>query len=75
MKIAVIQMCSVSDVAANITKAKALIDRAVELEGPDWVCLPEHWNWAGGTTKDKVANGDTIPGGAAYAAAQAYTMS
>jgi deaminated glutathione amidase len=70
MKIAVIQMTSVSDVAANIAKARSLIERAVDLEGPDWVCLPEHWNWAGGTTKDKVANGDTLPGGAAYAAAQ-----
>ena len=70
MKIAVIQMCSVSDVAANIAKARALIERAVDLEDPDWVCLPEHWNWAGGSTRDKVANGDIIPGGQAYAAAQ-----
>src|SRR5262245_14950936 len=70
MKIAVIQMNSVSDVAANIAKARAAIDRVVDLEGPDWVCLPEHWNWSGGSTKDKVANGDAIPGGRAYAAAQ-----
>ena len=74
MKIAVIQMNSVSDVAANIAKATALIERAVDLEGPDWVCLPEHWNWAGGTTKDKAANGDTIPGGAAYLAMQKLAM-
>ena len=71
MKLAVIQMNSVSDVAANIAKARSLIDRVVDLEGPDWVCLPEHWNWAGGSTKDKVANGDTVPGGPAYEAAQA----
>ena len=70
MKIAVIQMNSVSDVQANIAKARALIERVVDLEGPDWVCLPEHWNWAGGTTADKVANGDTLPGGPAYSAAQ-----
>ncbi len=70
MKIAVIQMNSVSDVQANIAKARALIERVVDLEGPDWVCLPEHWNWAGGTTADKVANGDTVPGGHAYSAAQ-----
>lgn len=70
MKIAVIQMNSVADVGANIAKARRLVERAVDLEGPDWVCLPEHWNWAGGTTADKVANGDTIPGGPAYAAAQ-----
>ena len=71
MKIAVIQMNSVSDVAANVAKATALIERCVEQEGPDWVCLPEHWNWAGGSTRDKVANGDTVPGGPAYLAAQA----
>lgn len=71
MKIAVIQMNSVADVGANIAKARGLIERAVDLEGPDWVCLPEHWNWAGGTTADKVANGDSVPGGAAYEAAQA----
>ena len=71
MKIACIQMNSVSDVAANIAKATSVIERCVDLEGPDWVCLPEHWNWAGGSTKDKVANGDTVPGGPAYAAAQA----
>lgn len=70
MKIAVIQMNSVSDVAANIAKARGLIERVVDQEGPDWVCLPEHWNWAGGSTKDKVANGDSVPGGPAYIAAQ-----
>lgn len=70
MKVAVIQMNSVSDVAANIAKARALIERAVDLEGPDWVCLPEHWNWAGGSTRDKVANGDRVPGGPAYDAAR-----
>ena len=70
MKVAVIQMTSVSDVAANVAKVRKLIDCVVDLEGPDWVCLPEHWNWAGGSTKDKVANSDSIPGGLAYEAAQ-----
>ena len=71
MKVGIIQMTSVSDVAANIAKATSLIEACVELEGPDWVCLPEHWNWAGGTTRDKVENGDKVPGGPAYRAAQA----
>jgi predicted amidohydrolase len=70
MKIAVIQMNSVSDKAANIAQARSLIDRAVDLEGPDWLLLPEHWNWAGGSTADKLANADDVPGGPAYAAAQ-----
>lgn len=70
MKIAVIQMNSVSDRAANIAQAKALVERVAGEEGPDWVCLPEHWNWAGGNTADKLAAADDAPGGPAYAAAQ-----
>jgi nitrilase len=63
-------MNSVSDKAANIGQAQSLIERAVDLEGPDWICLPEHWNWAGGSTADKVKAADAIPGGPAYEAAQ-----
>lgn len=70
MKVGVVQMTSVSDVAANIAAATTLIERCVELERPDWICLPEHWNWAGGSTRDKLANADEIPGGKAYRAAQ-----
>jgi nitrilase len=70
MKIAVIQMNSVSDTQANVAQARSLIEQAVELEAPDWVCLPEHWNWAGGSTADKVRAADAIPGGPAYSAAQ-----
>jgi nitrilase len=70
MKIALIQMTSVSDRAANVAQAVRLVDEAVALETPDWVLLPEHWNWAGGTTADKIANADDIPGGPAYEAAK-----
>jgi nitrilase len=70
MKIGVIQMNSVSDVAANIGDASALIDRCVELERPDWISMPEHWNWAGGSTAEKIQNADDpIPTGKAYKAA------
>jgi deaminated glutathione amidase len=71
MKIATIQMNSVSDRAANIAQATTLIESAVAEERPDWLCLPENWNWAGGATADKVANSDDCPGGPAYAAVQA----
>ena len=71
MKLGIIQMCSVSDVAANIAKASGLVERCVGEDGARWVCLPEHWNWAGGSTGDKVANADDVPGGRAYGAAQA----
>ncbi len=72
MKAAVIQMNSVSDVAANIAKAGDLIARCVDLEHPDWLCLPETWNWAGGSSRDKAANADDVPGGRAYEAAQRW---
>ncbi|MGE0628080.1 MAG: carbon-nitrogen hydrolase family protein [Hyphomicrobiaceae bacterium] len=72
MKIAAIQMNPVSDVAANIEKVQALVTRCIDLEGPDWICLPETWNWAGGSTRDKVANACVIPGGRAYEAAQQW---
>lgn len=70
MKIALIQMNSVSDKAANIGQARDLIARAVDLEGPDWVCLPEHFDWAGGSSADKLANADGPRGGPAHDFAQ-----
>ena len=48
MKVSLIQMNSISDKAANIAAAEALIERAVAEEGPDWVLLPEQFDWAGG---------------------------
>jgi nitrilase len=70
MKLAVLQMNSVSDVAANIAEATRLVERASGEEGADWLCLPEHWNWAGGGTDVKLANADA-PRGRAYQAMQA----
>ena len=49
MKVSLIQMNSISDKAANIAAAEALIERAVREEGPDWVLLPEFFDWAGGS--------------------------
>ncbi len=70
MKIALMQMNSVSDKAANIAQARDLITRAVDLEGPDWVCVPEHFDWSGGTSADKIANADGAKGGPAFDFAQ-----
>ena len=66
MKCSVIQMNSISDKAKNIAMARELIEKAVAEEKPDWVLLPEHFDWAGGTTADKLANAETVPGGPAY---------
>jgi nitrilase len=63
-------MNSISDKAANIATAKALVERAVAEEGPDWILLPEHFDWAGGTKSDKLHNAENLPGGPAYSAMQ-----
>jgi deaminated glutathione amidase len=70
MKVSLIQMNSINDKAANIAAARALIERAVAEESPDWVLLPEQFDWAGGAKGDKARNADTLPGGPAYAMVQ-----
>jgi deaminated glutathione amidase len=70
MKISLIQMNSISDKAANIAAARALIERAVGEEGPDWILLPEQFDWAGGVKGDKTRNAEALPGGPGYAMAQ-----
>jgi nitrilase len=71
MKIALIQMNSVSDKPANIAAATRLIEQAVAEAGPDWICLPECFDFMGGERADKVAAAETLPGGHAYSAMQA----
>lgn len=70
MKVSLVQMNSINDKAANIAAARALIERAVAEESPDWVLLPEQFDWAGGAKGDKARNAETLPGGPAYAMAQ-----
>ena len=70
MKVSLIQMNSISDKAANIATAKALIEQAVHQENPDWVLLPEHFDWAGGSKADKLREAEILPGGPAYAMCQ-----
>jgi nitrilase len=70
MKVTLVQMNSISDKAANIAAARALIERAVAEEAPDWVLLPEQFDWAGGGKGDKAANAEVLPGGPAYSMAQ-----
>ncbi len=66
MKIALIQMNSGDDRAANLRQASALIDRAVAEERPDWVLLPECFDFLGGTRESKFAAADHLPDGDAY---------
>ena len=74
MKVSIIQMNSISDKAANIAAAEALIERAVSEERPDWVLLPEFFDWAGGAKADKLANAETFPDGPAYRMARAQAI-
>ncbi|MBY6243393.1 carbon-nitrogen hydrolase family protein [Methylosinus sp. Sm6] len=66
MKITLIQMNSVSDKAANLAAASALIEQAVREERPDWICLPEVFDFIGGARADKAAAAEALPGGPAY---------
>jgi nitrilase len=70
MKVSLVQMNSINDKVANIAAAKALIERAVAEEAPDWVLLPEQFDWAGGVKGDKAKNAEVLPGGPAYSMAQ-----
>ena len=52
MKVTLVQMNSINDKAANLASAKALIEQAVAQEKPDWICLPECFDFIGGTRAD-----------------------
>ena len=66
MKVSLIQMNSVDDKAKNLDEAARLIDEAVRVEKPDWILLPETFDFIGGTTAEKRAAAETIPGGPTY---------
>lgn len=66
MKVSLIQMNSGSDKAANLAQARELIARAVEEEKPDWIGLPEVWDFIGGNKRDKLAAAEELPGGPAW---------
>jgi predicted amidohydrolase len=74
MKVSLIQMNSISDKAANIVAAQALIERAVVEEGPDWILLPEQFDWAGGSRAEKLAAAERLPGGPAYQMARGQAI-
>jgi deaminated glutathione amidase len=71
MKISLIQMNSISDKAANIAAAVKLIEQAVAEDKPDWVCLPECFDFLGGAKADKFTAAERLPDGPAYSTMQA----
>jgi nitrilase len=74
MKVSLIQMNSIGDKPANIAAAQALIEKAVAEEKPDWVLLPEQFDWAGGAKGDKAPNAESLPGGPAYEMARGMAL-
>ena len=66
MKVTLIQMNSIDDKAANLAMASQLIERAVAEEKPDWLLLPECFDYLGGTRESKFAAAERLPGGPAY---------
>ena len=74
MKVSLVQMNSISDKAKNIAAAKALVERAVAEESPDWILLPEQFDWAGGSRAEKLANAEILPGGPAYVMTQELAL-
>lgn len=66
MKIALLQMNSRADKAANLKTAEALIARAVAEERPDLVALPEVFTHLGDDEAVKRAAADPLPGGETY---------
>ncbi len=66
MRISVLQMNSVNDMAANLEQARKLAAEAVREDRPDLLVLPEVWAFMGGTTPDRQASAEALPGGEAY---------
>jgi nitrilase len=67
MKACLIQMNSTGDKAANLAQARALIEQAVALEAPDWIGLPEVFDFMGGSRAEKFAAAEVLREGPAYA--------
>jgi nitrilase len=66
MKVALTQMNSQADKAANLAQAKRLIEQAVAEEQPDFVALPEMWTFLSEDDAGKRAAAEPVPGGEAY---------
>ncbi len=71
MKIALIQMSSQPDLRRNLAEVERLMTEAVAGR-PDLIVLPEHFDWMGGSSDDKRAAADFVPGGKAYDCVQDF---
>jgi nitrilase len=67
-------MNSVSNKQANIDVATQLIEKAVAEDHPDWISLPECFDYMGGHRADKQAAAEFLPDGPAYGAMRALAQ-
>ncbi len=67
MKACVIQMNSTADKAKNLAQARRLVEEAVAQEKPDWIGLPEVFDFLGGSREEKFAAAEILREGPAYA--------
>ena len=72
MKLSMIQMNSQPDRARNLAQAIHIMEQAVRNDCPDLIVLPEHFDWSGGTTEQKLVAADDLPGGEAYRTISAF---
>jgi predicted amidohydrolase len=70
MKLGLIQMNAGADKPANLQKAGRLVDALVAKEKPQWIALPEMFDFAG-NGETKRANAEILGEGTAYKLAQA----
>ena len=67
MKTCVIQMNSAADKPKNLAQARRLVEEAVALEKPDWIGLPEVFDFLGGSVSEKFEAAEILRQGPAYA--------
>lgn len=66
MKVALIQMNSQEDKAANLQAAERLVSEAAEVERPDLIVLPEYYASLSADPHEHQATGETFPDGVSY---------
>lgn len=63
MRVTVVQMNSQNDRAANLERARALLEAAIARERPDLVALPETFAMIGGSREARLAAAEPFPDG------------
>lgn len=70
MTVSLIQLNFATHKAGNIASAIKLIEEAVGGDRPNWICLPDCFDFVGGGRNERQAAAETFPDGPAYSAMQ-----